>query len=418
MNSYFWGVLLSLALVHAIEFISQMMNLRSLEEALPGQIEGIYDAEDYAKSQQYTRAATRFGLVRSATDFFVLMAFWLLGGFRWLDDTTRLAGLGELPTGLLFIGTVLLGREVLALPFRAYKTFVLEERFGFNKTTARTFVSDRMKRLFLAVALGAPILSALLALFLWAGPRAWIYAWAVMVTFSVGLRYFAPNVIMPLFNEFTSLEEGDLRRAIVDYAKSVEFPVNEIFVMDGSRRSSRSNAFFMGFGKNRRIALLDTLTEKHTIRELVSVLAHEVGHYKGRHVVKGATINALETCLLFFLLSLLIGNRGLFEAFGVINVSVHAGLVFFAILYTPLSFLLRILMNEISRRNEFEADRYAVKTVGDGEPMIAALKGLSVANLVNLTPHPMYVLLNYSHPPVLKRIEAIRKAGLVSQGTV
>jgi STE24 endopeptidase len=223
---------------------------------------------------------------------------------------------------------------------------------------------------------------------------------------------------MPLFNEFTSLEEGDLRRAIVDYAKSVEFPVNEIFVMDGSRRSSRSNAFFMGFGKNRRIALLDTLTEKHTIRELVSVLAHEVGHYKGRHVVKGATINALETCLLFFLLSLLIGNRGLFEAFGVINVSVHAGLVFFAILYTPLSFLLRILMNEISRRNEFEADRYAVKTVGDGEPMIAALKGLSVANLVNLTPHPMYVLLNYSHPPVLKRIEAIRKAGLVSQGTV
>ncbi len=409
MNPYFALVLVALVAIYLIELLSEILNLRSLSSELPREFEDVYEAEDYARSQDYTRAQTRFGIVGSSFDLALLMAFWLLGGFQTLDVAIRNLGLSALPTGLLYIGVLALASELISLPFRAYSTFVIEERFGFNKSDLRTFVLDEVKMVAVGIILGGPLLAALLAFFLWAGPLAWVYAWAVVTVFSLAVTFVAPTWIMPLFNTFTPLEDGELRRAIFSYAESVSFPLSNIFVMDGSRRSSKSNAFLAGFGSNKRIALFDTLVEQHSVSELVSVLAHEIGHFRKKHISKGVALSVAHFGILFFLLSLVIDSRGLFDAFGVSEISVHAGLIFFAILYSPISFILSVAMNLFSRHNEFEADRHAVETTRGGDAMIQALKTLSRSNLSNLTPHPLCVFLSYSHPPVLQRIRAIRE---------
>jgi STE24 endopeptidase len=408
MNLILAVVLVMLVAVTLIELISEVLNLRSLADELPDEFVGVYDAEDYARSQDYTRAQTKFGMFSSIVSLAVLLGFWMLGGFEWLDVTVRGLGFSALATGLLYLGALGLASEIFSLPFKLWSTFVIEERFGFNQSDLSTFVIDQLKMLALGVALGAPLIAALLGFFLWAGPMAWVYAWIAVTAFSLALSFIAPTWIMPLFNEFTPLDEGELRSAIFGYAESVRFPLTNIFVMDGSKRSSKSNAFLAGFGSNKRIALFDTLVEQHSVGELVAVLAHEIGHFKKKHIVKGVTISVIHFGVLFYLLSLVIESRGLFDAFFVSQLSVHAGLVFFAILYTPVSFLLSIAMNWMSRRHEYEADRYSVETTHAGDAMIQALKTLSLTNLSNLTPHPFCVFLSYSHPPVLERIQAIR----------
>ena len=409
MNIYAIIILATIIVGYVLDLITEVLNLRALREDLPEEFAGFYDEEAYRKSQQYTRARTQFGLIVSTLDLLALLVFWFAGGFNWLDQIVRTWGLGSIWTGLAFIGILLLARAILSLPFAIYSTFVIEERFGFNKTTPATFVADRLKGLLLTVVLGGPLLAAVIGFFEYAGEQAWLYCWAATTGFTLFVQYIAPTWIMPLFNKFTPMEAGELREAIVNYARSVKFPLANVFVMDGSKRSTKSNAFFTGFGKRKRIALFDTLIEKHSISELVAVLAHEIGHYKRKHILKGTVIGIAHTGVMFYLLSIFISHQGLFEAFYMETMSIYAGLIFFGMLYTPIELILSIFMNIFSRRNEYEADRFAATTIDDPENMIRALKKLSVDHLSNLTPHPLYVFLHYSHPPVLQRIAAMRE---------
>jgi STE24 endopeptidase len=412
MNVYAAIIFLTLIIDYALDLGADFLNLKSLDSELPGEFKGVYDAEAYRKSQEYTRVGTRFGFVTSTFDLAVVLLFWFAGGFNYLDQIVRSWKLGSIGTGLVYVGILTLLQMLLSSPFSIYSTFVIEERFGFNKTTPVTFVTDMLKGLALSVALGGPLLAGILAFFEYAGPYAWLYCWIVTTVFMLFIQFIAPTWIMPIFNKFKPLEEGELKEKILSYARSINFPLQGIFVMDGSRRSSKSNAFFTGFGKNKRIALFDTLIASHTVSELVAILAHEIGHYKKKHVLKGMVVGILHMGVIFFLLSIFISHQGLFDAFYMEHPSIYAGLIFFGLLYTPVESLLSIFMQALSRKNEYEADRFAVETIEQPETMVQALKKLSVHNLSNLTPHPFYVFLNYSHPPILKRIRAIQSVGI------
>ncbi|MBT8340076.1 MAG: M48 family metallopeptidase, partial [Desulfatitalea sp.] len=342
-----------------------------------------------------------------AVDLAVLLAFWFAGGFAWLDVWARGFGFGPVPTGMIYIGALALLKGIISQPFDIYSTFVIEARFGFNKTTWRTYVVDRMKALLLGVLLGGPLLAVILLFFEHAGVNAWWCCWLATVIFMLTVQYVAPTWIMPLFNRFDPLPEGELREAVIRYAREINFALDNIFVMDGSKRSTRANAYFTGFGRRRRIVLFDTLIEQHSTDALVAVLAHEMGHYKQNHIVKMLVIGIAQAGVMFYILSWFISFPGLFDAFYVPQVSVYAGLIFFGMLFSPINSLLGIAVNALSRRHEFSADRFAVATAPQGRALAEALKKLSVDNLSNLQPHPFYVFLNYSHPPVLERVEAI-----------
>ena len=407
MNVFGAIVVAAIGLDFVLDLISNWLNLKALQLTLPPAAQGIYKEEDYRKSQNYIRKSTYFGLVRSTFALVVLLAFWFSGGFNFLDQLIRGWELVPVFSGLLYIAILLSAYGLLTLPFSIYGTFVIEERFGFNKTTPKLFILDLLKGLALAAILGGIVLAAILLLFQYSGTYAWLYCWAAVTGFSLIAQYVAPNWIMPLFNKFTPMAPGELKEAIAAYTRSVKFPVKNIFVMDGSKRSTKSNAFFTGFGNNKRIALFDTLIAQHSVPELVSVLAHEVGHYKKKHIIQGLVISIVHTGILFYLLSLVLSSTGLYHAFYVQEPSIYTGLIFFGLLYTPVELALSIIMNAISRKHEYEADRFAAETTGDPRNMVEALKKLSSTNLSNLTPHPFYVFLNYSHPPVLQRISAI-----------
>ncbi len=387
------------------------LNLKAIRPDIPEEFEGVYDAEKYKQSQEYLRDSTRFDLISRCIRTPVLIAFILLGGFAWIHRTA--VGMTEsmVLQGLVF-AALLGGINLLwGLPFSLYNTFVLEERYGFNKTTPKTFVLDLVKSLLLGIILGAPIFALLILFFEKAGGNAWWICWGVVTVFQLVILYIAPVVILPLFNKFEPLEDGELRTDLETYARGQGFEISGLFKVDGSRRSTRANAYFTGFGKNRRIALFDTLIDNHSPAELVAILAHEVGHAKCRHIHKQLLLGILSTGLLFFLLSLFIGDAELYQAFGLPGeqpLPVYAGLIFFSFLYTPVSAVLGIFTQILSRKFEFEADAYAVNTTGDADPLITGLKTLSVDNLSNLTPHPWLVFLEYSHPPVLERIKAMR----------
>lgn len=408
MNTYAQIILAALLAGYFLKILADLLNLRALRREAPGRLRDIYEAGAYARSQEYTRVETRFGFVTSTFDLAVLLAFWFSGGFSWLDTSVRGFGLGSLGTGLLFFGALGLAKEILSLPFNVYWTFVIEGKFGFNRTTPRVFLVDTLKGLVISTVLTGAVLSVVLILFEHAGPAAWIYCWIASTIFVLGLQIIYPAWILPIFNKFEPLPEGELREAISRYAGSVHFTLSDISVMDGSRRSTRSNAFFAGIGKKRRIALFDTLIDNHTVPELVSVLAHEIGHYKKKHVVKHMVLSIGHIGIMFFLLSKFLSNEGLFEAFYMEQVSVYGALVFFSLLYVPVELLLQIFLHQQMRRDEFEADRFAAETAGT-EPMTSALKKIAADNLTNLTPHPFYVLLNHSHPPLLRRLEAIQE---------
>ncbi len=402
-------VLATIAIDAGLNLAADILNLKDIRKKLPRAFEGWYAPQAYKKSQEYLKVNTRFGWIAGSSDLLILLLFWFGGGFGWLDDRVRDLGWPVALSGLIYIGILVGIKGFLAMPFNVYATFVIEERFGFNQTTWGTFLKDRIKSLALAVVLGAPLLAAVLLFFEYAGAYAWCYCWLATVGFMLLVQYIAPTWIMPLFNRFDPLAEGELRNAIMAYARRIDFMLDNIFVMDGSKRSSKSNAFFTGFGRHRRIVLFDTLIEKHSVGELVAVLAHEMGHYKEKHILKNLLVGILQAGVMFYLLSFFISYNGLFEAFYVRQVSVYAGLIFFGMLYAPLDGLMGMAVRALSRRHEYAADRFAVNTSGKKNDMIEALKKLSVHNLSNLQPHPFYVFLNYSHPPVLRRIEAIEK---------
>ena len=420
MNGYLLFILSVLLLGHLLDLTAALLNLRRLSPELPAEFVGVFDDNQYARSQAYTRATTRFGLIQSTASLALTVAFIVAGGFNYVDLAARSFGFSSIPTGLLFTGMLALLSAIAGLPFSVYSTFVIEQRFGFNTTTVATYVLDGLKTLLLAVVLGGPLLAAILWFFETSGSSAWLYCWIAAVAFVLVVQFLAPVAIMPLFNTFTPLAEGELKAAITNYAARQQFSIQGIYTMDGSKRSTRANAFFTGFGRFRRIVFFDTLAEKLAASEIVAVLAHEMGHCKLKHIPMMMALSTLQMGLLFFILSLFLGNQGLFAAFGMEHVSVYASLVFFGFLYSPISTLLAIGFNAFSRRNEYQADSYAARTLesgGGGESLISGLKKLSVSNLSNLTPHPLQVALNYSHPPVLARIAALRRLAPVAAAT-
>jgi STE24 endopeptidase len=387
--------------------LADFLNLRALSKEVPPALRTIYDAGQYWKSQNYLRVNTYFDGVHAVFNLGITLMFWFGKGFPLLDSGLREMNRGPLLTGLLFIGSLAFIKMLIDLPFSLYHTFVIEEKFGFNKTTPQTFFLDRLKGLGLALLLGTPLLTGILAFFEYTGHTAWLYCWAVVVMFMLLVQFIAPTWIMPLFNKFTPIEPGQLKTAILSYAQRIGFSLENVFVMDGSKRSSKSNAFFTGFGKHRRIVLFDTLISHTGVSELVAVLAHEMGHYKKHHILVSLLIGIIHTGVLFYLLSLFLSIQALFDAFYVSKPSVYAGLIFFSLLYTPIELLMGLLMQLLSRRNEFAADRFAAKTTHDPAALISALKKLAAENLSNLTPHPFYVFLNYSHPPLMERLQAL-----------
>jgi len=394
---------------YLLDLLVDALNVLHSSHNLPREFEGWYDADRYGKSQEYLSENSRFGLVVDTLSTPLTILFILVGGFNYVDLWVRSAELGTIWTGLMFTGALVLASTILGLPASLYGTFVIEEKYGFNRTTAATFILDRVKSLLLMVIIGGPLLAGLLWFFEKAGSMAWVYSWVFVTVVQVVLMFVAPVLIMPLFNKFLPLEEGELRDSIEEYARSQQLKMKGVFTMDGSKRSTKSNAFFTGFGRFRRIVLFDTLIEKHTVDELVSVLAHETGHYRKRHIALSLAVSILTTGVMLFLLSFFLESDGLFAAFKMEHKSIYAGFVFFGFLFAPINMVLSILGNLMSRKHEYEADAFAVSTHGKPESMIAALKRLSVDNLSNLTPHPLNVFLNYSHPPVLQRINAIRR---------
>ncbi len=391
-----------------VSFISDYLNIKNISDELPQEFVGYYDAEKYKKSQNYLKDRTRFSFISSSISLIVSIIFILIGGFNYVDIFARSFGYGEIVSGIFFVVILYILMEFLHIPFSVYNTFVIEEKYGFNKTTVKTFVSDIFKSLILTFIIGIPVFALIVWFFIKFGNFAWIYASVTVILFELLITFIAPVFIMPLFNKYVPLEDGELKTELEKYAKEQNFKMKGLYKMDGSKRSTKTNAFFTGFGKFRRIVLFDTLIAKHTVQELVSVLAHEMGHYKKGHIHKFMIMSFVNTVIIFFLLSLFIGNENLFEAFKMQNISVYGALIFFGFLYTPISMFLSVVQNIISRKYEYEADRYSVTTYKNPEAMIVALKKLSVDNLSNLTPHKMKVFLEYSHPTVLERIEAIR----------
>ena len=410
MNYYTVAILAILIGTYILDLIVDTLNVRHIRTKLPEEFEGYYDDEKYRKAQKYLKENTRFGIISHSIITPITIAFIVFGGFNAFDQFARALGLGPIATGLIFSAALMLASHIINIPFSIYHTFVIEDKYGFNKTTPKTFVLDILKTWLLAAIIGGTILSLVLWFFERVGQWAWLYCWIATIMFQIFLMFIAPVVIMPIFNKFIPLKEEGLKEAIETYANSQGFKMKGVYTMDGSKRSTKSNAFFTGFGRFRRIVLFDTLIEKHSVEELVSVLAHEMGHYKKMHILKSILMAIMTTGVMFYILSLFINNRELFTAFKMKETSIYASLFFFGFLYTPIEMIFSAFGNIMSRRHEYEADAYAVETYKNPASMISALKKLNTENLSNLTPHPLKVFLSYSHPPVLDRIAAIQEA--------
>ena len=407
-NIFFWIILVAVVGIFILDLFSEWLNIKGLRLELPQEFKDVFDQEKYSKSLEYTRVTTKFGTIQSSFDLIIFLLFWIVGGFGWLSNIIIDLGHGPVTSGLLFFSTLFIAAGLMNLPFEIYDTFKIEAKFGFNKTTRSTFIGDKIKGLFLGALIGLPVLGLIIWLFE-SFENAWLWGWIFLSGFSLLMAYLAPAVILPLFNKFEPLEEGELKSAINDMAETCKFPLTELSVMDGSKRSSKSNAFFTGFGKNKKIALYDTLIANHSTSELVAVLAHEIGHFKKKHIMQTLFLGIAQTGVLFFVLGFFIRSEPLSSAFGVNEPSVYCSLLFFTLLFKPISKILSVLMNILSRKNEFEADAYAADVTGNADSLITALKKLSADNLSNLTPHPFYVFMHYSHPPVSLRIKELRK---------
>ncbi len=407
-------ILVGLSLVWKLEFIATLLNLKAFPAAIPKAFASMMDEEKFDKARKYLTANAIFGIVESVASLSLLLVFWALGGFGWLDGWTRSLGFPDVVTGLIFLGLLLFGQSVFGLPFSIYDTFVIEEKFGFNRATIKTFIMDRLKGMLLGIVIGLPLGAAVLWIFGNVN-HAWLWAWVVVTAFQLILTYLAPTWIMPLFNKFTPMPEGELKQEIEALGVKCGFPLTGVFVMDGSKRSTKANAFFTGLGKRKKIALFDTLVDKSSKAELLGVLAHEIGHFRCGHIKQRLLVGILQMAVIFFLLGLATDPNGtfsrlLFDAFGVKQISAHAGLVFFSILIGPVSKVLTVRANAWSRKHEFEADAYAAKMTGDPDALGEALKKLSVDHLSHPTPAALRVWLDYSHPPLLERLEALRTA--------
>ncbi len=383
------------------------LNSKHYNDPIPKLLEGIFDEEEYSKSQEYKKINYQFSKWSSLFSIVVMLVFFFFDGFAWVDTWVRTFTENPIFVSMLFIGVLLIGNDLINTPFSYYHTFVIEEKFGFNKSTKLTFWLDKLKGLLLMVLIGGGLLFAILWFYEKTGKDFWLYTWGLVAVFSVFINMFYSTLIVPLFNKQSPLEDGELKNAINLFAQKVGFKIHNIFVIDGSKRSTKANAYFAGFGPKKRIVLYDTLINDLETDEIVGVLAHEIGHYQKKHTIYNLVLSILTTGITLFILSLFIDSPLLAEALGVTVPSFHIGIIAFGILYSPISEITGLLMNLLSRKFEYQADDYA-KTNYDGEPLIAALKKLSKNSLSNLTPHPTYVFVHYSHPSLLQRIEKLR----------
>lgn len=386
------------------------INLKAQRSDIPDDIASFYDRTKYLKALDYQRDRARFGFITSAFSFALSMIMLLAGGFGWLDGVLRPLVGNEIVLALAFFGILAIASDVLGIPFQLYSTFVIEEKYGFNKTTLKTFFLDKVKGYLLGAVIGAPLLALLIYLIQVIGPSFWIWFALIAAGFILFMNMFYTSLILPMFNKLTPLPDGELKSAIESFATKVNFPLDNIFVIDGSKRSNKANAFFSGIGKKKKIVLYDTLIERHTTDELVAVLAHEVGHFKKKHIVWSYVMSIVQIFLTLFVLSLMVYNENLSVALGGTQQAIHLNLIAFTILFAPISGITGLFMSMYSRKNEFEADAYARETYS-GPALAEALKRLSVDSLSNLYPHPLYVFFHYSHPPLLKRLEAIAAPG-------
>ena len=392
---------------YVISSMSSFLDLGNINPDIPDHFKKAYDKKKYAKSQEYLKTKTKFSLVSSTFSIVLIFLVIHLGIFGVLNDFVNLQTDHFILQGLFFIAIIYIFQDIISLPFSLYSTFVIEEKFGFNKTTFGLFISDKIKGYAIFIVIGSIIITPILYLFHEYENFGWLIAWSLLTLFMIAVQPLFIHVISPMFNKFTPLEDGELRTAIEKYTTQVDFPLARIDIMDGSKRSAHSNAYFSGFGKSRRIAIFDTLVEKHTNDEIVSVVAHEVGHYKLKHIIHGTIIGIIETGIMLFVFNFIMNDYALFRVFGVDNLSVHAGLIFFSMLYAPVTMITSVISNAISRKNEFEADNYSLQTTKNKEALISMLVGLAANNLSHLTPHPFKVFLSYSHPPTIDRIKAI-----------
>ncbi|HRG02989.1 MAG TPA: M48 family metallopeptidase [Paludibacteraceae bacterium] len=397
------------------ERILSALNVKSSKKPIPDLLSGIYDQDKYQKQQSYFRANTRFGLLTSTVSFLVIILMIVFGGFGWLDGIVQRWTANPILVSLIFFGILFLANDIISTPFEIYDIFVIEERFGFNKTTPKTFILDKLKGYALTAVLGGGII-ALVMWFYQLNPQYfWLIAWACVTSVSLFISLFYSELIVPLFNKQTPLEAGELRDAIEKFSKKAGFELKNIFVIDGSKRSTKANAYFTGFWKKKRIVLYDTLINDLDTAEIVAVLAHEAGHSKYKHTLRNILINLPYTLLVFFLLGLILRSDVLAQALGGKEASFHLNILAFGVLYSPVSMMLGLAMNVLSRKHEYQADGY-VKENKMGEQLISALKKISSKSLSNLTPHPAYVFVNYSHPTLLQRVEKLTNSP-VNQST-
>ncbi|WP_209400663.1 M48 family metallopeptidase [Pseudozobellia sp. WGM2] len=391
-----------------LETVLDYLNARHYNDPIPNELNDVFDKTEYQKSQSYKKTTYRFGLITSTFSLLLTLIFLFFGGFEWIDGIARSITHSPILIALVFFGIIMIGNDLITMPFSYYSTFVIEEKFGFNKTTKKIFLLDKLKGWLMMVVVGGAILALIIWFFEWAGSNFWIYAWALVALFTIFMNLFYSKLIVPLFNKQTPLELGSLKTKIENFAQQVGFELQNIFVIDGSKRSTKANAYFSGFGKEKRVTLYDTLINDLDEEEIVAVLAHEVGHYKKNHIVFNLIASLILTGITLFILSLFVNNPEVSYAIGVSTPSFHAALIGFGILYSPISEITGLAMNHLSRKFEYQADDYAKDNYA-ALPLISSLKKLSKNSLSNLTPHPAYVFMHYSHPPLSKRIANLRK---------
>ncbi len=409
MNStiLYYCIIGILILQFIIEGILNYLNAQKFNDPVPTDLNDVFDRDEYLKAQKYKSVNYRFGMLSSLFSLCVTLSFLMFGGFEWADSLAREITDHPVPMALIFFGIIMIASDIISTPFSYYHTFIIEERFGFNTSTPRLFFADKLKGLLMMVFVGGSILALIIFFFQWAGTGFWLYAWALIAIFTLFMNLFYARIIVPIFNKQTPLQDGTLKSHIEHYVRNVGFELKNIYVIDGSKRSTKANAYFSGFGKEKRITLFDTLIKDLEEDEIVAVLAHEVGHYKRHHILFNLTASIMMTGFTLYLLSLFINIPAVSMAIGVSQPSFHAALIGFGILYSPISELTGLVMNYLSRKYEYEADDFARSTFA-ASPLISSLKKLSRNSLSNLTPHPAYVFMHYSHPPLINRIRNLK----------
>ena len=399
----FYIIISILVIDFAIDKIISYLNAKHFDDKIPNELTDVYNEKEYLKSQAYKKENYRFSLLKSGFTMILTLFFFILEGFAWVDNFSRSYSSNEITVALIFFGVIMIGSEILSSPFTYYHTFVIEEKYGFNKTSKRLFITDKLKGLLLSATIGGGVLAIIIWFYQMTGDAFWVYTWMFVGAFTIFITMFYSSLIVPLFNKQSPLEEGELKDAIFAFSKKTGFTLNNIYVIDGSKRSTKGNAYFSGFGARKRIVLYDTLINDLNTDEIVAVLAHEIGHYKKKHVLINMVLSLFVTGITLYIFSLLINNALLSSALSVDIPSFHIGLITFGILYSPISEITGIFMNMISRKFEYQADDFA-KNQFNGSYLVSSLKKLSKNSLSNLTPHKANVFIHYSHPTLLQRV--------------